>query len=196
MKMPNAYSISLRFMALALLASVMTSCVPVEGPRGPQGPAGQDGNANIWSITYSALESDWYDVGTPGTEGYFLALDLDVPEIDQLVVNNGLVLVYYRPDTQSPWFALPYTVINHNPEYIEKLDMTYDLGFVGLQSKATDLNATPFAGDFRVIVADAFPVGKTTLDFSNYEVITDLLGLEESNNIDRPIQKHGGEEMD
>ncbi len=174
-------TLAFRLLTLTLFAAVMSSCI---GPRGPQGPPGrdgrdgQDGNANVWSINYLALENDWYDVGTPGQDGYYLALDLDVPEIDNIIVNSGVVMVYFRETETSPWVALPYTFISHNPEYIEKLDFMYDLGFVGMQSQASDREATPYAGTFRVIVADGVPIGKTDIDWTDYEVVSEYLSLE------------------
>ena len=172
---------------VALTAVFLSSCF--RGPQGPIGPQGQDGlngrdgldgNANVISINYAADPSHWYDVGTPGEDDYFMALDLDVPEITQDIVDNGLVLVYYRADTQDPWTALPYTIVSHNPDYIEKLDFIYDLGFVGMQSQASDRNATAYEGIFRVIVATAIPVGKMEVDYSNYHEVSTLLGIYEN----------------
>ena len=185
MKIPGHLIASARLLSIAIFATLFTSCLRVEGPRGPQGPPGQDGNANIWSITYLAEEGDWFDVGTPGEDEYFLALDLDVPEITQDIVDNGVVLVYYREDEQSAWIALPYTFISHNPEYIEKLDMIYSLGFVGMQSQASDRNATPYSGYFRVVIAEAIPLGKQAFDFSQYENAVEILGLENAVEITR-----------
>lgn len=180
MKQPIVPAIT-RYLALFLFVAALSAC-RVEGPQGPPGQDGrdgQDGNANIISINYEAIESDWYDVGTPGEDDYFLALDFEVPEIDQAIVDNGLVLVYYRETGNSNWFALPYTAISHNPEYIEKMDVIYDLEFVGIQSKASDRSATPYAGIFRVIVADAVPVGKREIDYTNYTEVAEFLGITE-----------------
>lgn len=175
--------------AAALLftaAIVTTSCVRVvDGPAGPQGPAGQNGNANVISINYEVFDNNWYDVGTPGADDYFLALDLDVPEITADIVNSGLVLVYYRPDNQSPWFALPYTVISHSPSYMEKLDFIYDVAFVGMQSKASDRNASAWNGTFRIVIASGVPVGKTALDYSDYNETAAMLGIDETQQIYR-----------
>ncbi len=181
---------------IALLAISSIACTRVvdgpQGPQGPQGPPGfngRDGNANVWSINYAALDSDWYDVGVSGEDGYFLALDLNVPEIDSDILNNGLVLVYYREQESSPWTALPYTFISHNPEYIEKLDFIYDLSFVGMQSQASDRQATPYAGTFRVIVAAGIPVGKAEIDWTDYELVQEYLDLENVVQTHRRVEK-------
>ena len=191
MKIPGHLLASTRLFCMALFATLFTSCLRVQGPPGPQGPEGipgRDGNANVWSITYQAEEADWFDVGTPGADEYFLALDLDVPEITQDIVDNGIVLVYYRQDDQSPWIALPYTFISHNPEYIEKLDMIYSLGFVGMQSQASDKNATPYVGFFRVVIAEGIPLGKQAFDFSKYENAVEILGLNDAIEITRLVK--------
>lgn len=178
MKSSTFSSIS-KLSAFALVALLFSSCVGPRGPQGPPGRDGQDGNANVWSINYLALASDWYDVGTPGTPGYFLALDFDVPEIDNIVLNSGVVMVYYRETDNSPWTPLPYTFISHDPDYIEKLDFIYDLSFVGIQSQASDRQATPYEGTYRVIVADGVPVGKAEIDWTDYELVSEYLGLDE-----------------
>ncbi len=174
------YSLITRLAVLALLPILMTACVGPVGPRGQDGRDGrdgQDGNANVFSINYVVQAADWYDVGTPGTDDFFLALDLDVPEITTDIVENGLVLVYYRADANSPWLALPYTYISHNPSYLEKLDFIYDLQFVGLQSMATDKNASAWEGYFRLVIADGWPAGKVDVDQNDYEAVAEFLDI-------------------
>ena len=179
------YATTIRLALLLFLPAMLTSCVGPRGPEGPQGVPGRDGNANVISINYEAIASDWYDVGTPGTVDYFLALDLDVPEITSDIVDHGMVMVYYRPDTQSPWIALPYTYISHDPEFIEKLDFIYDLGFVGIQSQATDREAAAYEGFFRLIVASAVPVGKMEVDLTDYNAMAEFYNLTEEDQIYR-----------
>lgn len=177
------YTLLTRLATLALLPFLMTACVGPrgpEGPMGPQGPQGNDGNANVFSINYLVEAADWYDVGTPGADEYFLALDLDVPEISSDIVESGLVLVYYRADANSPWLALPYTFISHSSNYIEKLDFIYDFQYVGIQSMATDKNASAWEGFFRIVVADGWPAGKTEVDKNDYEAVASFLGIDET----------------
>lgn len=184
MKQPKTLS-SLLLSATVMLSLFLTSC-GVEGPEGPQGVPGRDGNANVISINYIAEEVDWYEVGTAGEDDFFMALDLEVPEINNDIMLDGLVLAYYRPDDQSAWIALPYTLISHNPSYVEKIDFIYDLGFVGLQSKATDKNASAYAGIFKIIVASAVPVGKkAAVDYSSYEAVAEWLNISETQTITR-----------
>lgn len=182
MKKPQLFNQIQIFSLIILSSFTLTSCIVDQGPIGPPGRDGldgRDGNAEVFSINYLAEESDWYDEGIPGEDGYFIALDLEVPEIDQDIVDNGVVLVYYRETPDNAWTALPYTYISHNPDYIEKLDMIYALEFVGIQSMASDRSANPYTGTFRVIVAPGIGLGKSSLDLTNYKAVAKQLGITE-----------------
>jgi len=147
------------------------------GVPGPPGPPGSGGAAEVFSINYSIIADDWIDEGQPGDAEFFRFIDLSVPEITDDIVNSGLVLAYYRVDGQSPWNFLPYTVINHDPEFVQVFDFTYDPGFVTLFVKATDRDGDRFEGDVRVIVAEGIPITKKEIDYSNYEEVKNLFGL-------------------
>ncbi|GAB4426906.1 MAG: hypothetical protein OHK0039_45030 [Bacteroidia bacterium] len=169
----------------AVMALFATSCV---GPRGPQGPAGQDGrdgqngrdgNYNVFSIRYEVFASDWIARGVEGQPGYYAELEISVPEITQKINDDGLVLVYYQRNTNDPWILLPYTFISSDePPFTEVLDFIYGVGFVNFKSQADDYGATAYEGIFRVLVADAIPVGKTTIDFHNFDEVARLLDLD------------------
>lgn len=170
------------FLAL-LLASGLSACTFVD--EGVPGPPGRDGNANVFSINYAVDESDWVDVGVEGEAGFFKAVDLGVPEITDDINETGLVLAYYRANSTEPWIALPFTRISHDPEYVESFDFIYDIGFVGLQSKATDLSANSYAGTVRIIIAEAIPLGKVAIDLTSYEQVAQALNLTEADQISR-----------
>jgi len=169
----------------SLLAGIMLLFAACEGPEGPigppgpPGPPGLDGNANVFSINYVIIADDWVDDGQPGDPEFFRFLDLSVPEITQDIVDNGLVLVYYRVDENERWNILPFTIINHDPPFTQVFDFTYDPGFVTLYVKATDRDGDLFEGDVRVIVAEGIPITKTEIDFSNYEEVKALFGLKD-----------------
>ncbi|MEM6768247.1 MAG: hypothetical protein AAF824_22550 [Bacteroidota bacterium] len=164
----------------------MSSCVGPEGPPGPPGFDGLDGRngqdgLSAYSVTYSMTANDWQANGAPGDEGYFLFLDIDVPEITFNIVESGLVLAYYREQEDDPWIALPYTFISHDPStnYIETLDFIYAQQYFSLKSQATDREATPFEGFVRIVVADAIPLGKTEIDLRDYDQVAAYYGLKE-----------------
>ena len=174
------------YLFLIGFAFAATACFnSLDGPQGPPGPPGidgrdgVDGNANVSSIKYSILADDWVEVGTPGENNFYLLLDLTVPEITEDINESGLVLAYFRANDQDPWTALPFTFISHDPEYTETFDFTYEIGFVTLFSKATDRGAQAFEGTVRLIVAEGIPIGKTEIDYTNFEEVAAAFGLKE-----------------
>ncbi|WNJ16953.1 hypothetical protein [Pontibacter sp. G13] len=176
MKFSTQHSVILTTLFALIGLFTFSAC---EGPRGPQGPPGLDGNFNVFSIYYNLQENDWIERGTAGAPGFFLEVELDVPEIDQIVVDDGIVLVYYRAQASDPWIFLPYTFIGaDNPNFIEVFDFIYGDGFVNMKSQGDDFNATRYSGTVRVIVADGIPINKQAIDYSNYEETVAFLGLE------------------
>lgn len=182
----------LRWSLMLALVAAFSSCVGPRGPEGLPGPPGRDGlngrdgNWNVLSIRYEVFASDWLANGTQGVPGYYLELEFEVPEITQDIAEDGLVLVYYRAQAGDPWILLPYTFISSDdPPFTEVLDFIYGQGFVNFKSQADDYGATPYEGTFRVIVADAIPVGKTALDYRNYEEVAAYYDLDRATEIYR-----------
>lgn len=175
---------SLRWSLLLAIFAAFTACV---GPRGPEGPPGRDGlagrdgrdgNFNVISIRYEVFADDWLVSGIQGEPGYFLELEFEVPEITNDIAEDGVVLVYYRAQAGDPWILLPYTFISSDdPPFTEVLDFIYGPAFVNFKSQANDFGATPYEGTFRVIIADAIPVGKTALDYRNFEEVAAFFDL-------------------
>jgi len=63
------------------------------------------GNADVSSIEFVVLTSDWFPIGTEGTPGYGFAVDLDFPEITDNVVQNGMATLYIK--TGDAWAPVP-----------------------------------------------------------------------------------------
>ncbi len=107
---------------LMLISMVLLSCSAEDGedgdtgPQGPPGADGLDGNANVVSGTVELQNSDWlwnsnYSINTSITSistWFTRYVDLMVPEIDQAIDNEGLVLVYFRFLPQDGWRPLPF----------------------------------------------------------------------------------------
>ncbi len=172
--------------ALFFLASCEGDVGPVgpvgpPGPQGPSGPQGPAGESATFSIKFSVFSTDWSSVGEVGDDGHFLFLNIEVPEITADIVENGIVLVYYRANDVDPWFFLPFTEVNNvaGEEFIEVLDYIYGLGFVELRSIANDRGSTAFEGTFRIIVAQATPLEKKGIDYSDYDAVMELFGISE-----------------
>ena len=128
-----------------------------QGPQGPQGPAGpagqngapgqngQDGNANVQnflllnkSVTLTGLTR------------------LSIPAITQDVVDQGLVLVYFRvTGSGNVYYALPYS------ENDRALSVSnFGVGYVDVKA-----NFTASGLDFRVVVIKGTSI--TTLSFTH-----------------------------
>lgn len=178
------------FILVVGVSFLFTACEGPVGPPGPPGFDGIDGNANVFSIKYDIVDADWLASGNPGEDGYFLFLDLVVPEITPDIVESGLVLAYYRQDDNSAWLALPFTEIitEAGNEFTEVFDFIYDRELISLRSIATDRNATAYVGTVRVIVADGIPIARKgqgvsntsdDIDWRNYEEVMAYFGLEE-----------------
>ena len=175
MKFPRIFTL------IAVLALAFAAC---EGPIGPAGPPGLDGFDGIdgvqaSSIQYEVIATDWQDVGLPGEDGFFRALDLSVPEITQSIEESGLVLVYYRSLDEDPWTFLPLTFVSHSPAFTEVFDFVYETGFVTLLSSSTDRDGTAYEGTVRIIVAPGVPVTKKAINFHNYEEVKEIFGLKD-----------------
>ncbi len=90
-------------MALLITLLVGSSCTINEsGPVGPPGPIGDPGNANVETIYFS------FSYASQDIRGEYSEAAIYMPEIDQAVLDNGVVLAYHE---KSPEFfqALPYT---------------------------------------------------------------------------------------
>lgn len=97
-----------------------------QGPAGPAGPQGPTGNANVkativtvksnqwlWNATY------WYSHITNGAVGVFTRYaDIDEPLITDDILNEGMVLVFFRLYAQSTdWVPLPFLFQAFNNQY-------------------------------------------------------------------------------
>jgi hypothetical protein len=68
------------------------------------------GNADMSTIDFIVYESDWIEYGTFGVAGYGFAVDLEMPEITENVVNNGMVSLYMK--SGESWLPVPVNFYN------------------------------------------------------------------------------------
>jgi hypothetical protein len=182
--------------ASLLMAALLLVLAGCEGPQGPPGRDGFDGRNGRdgldaplpLSIRYTVLAEDWLANGTDGQPGYFLEVELPVPEITQSIVDDGMVLVYYQAQAGDPWLFLPYTFISSDaPPFTEVLDFIYGFEFVNMKSQANDFGATPYEGTFRVVVAPAEPVNKAPIDYTDYDSVAEFFDLDPAKEIVRDL---------
>ncbi|MCX7547822.1 hypothetical protein OS188_07645 [Xanthomarina sp. F1114] len=103
-----------KYLVLALFVAFSFACSPEDGEPGPQGPAGidgvdgadgtdgtdgTDGNANV-------IYSSWFgpDGQTFISNGYisYAEFEVNVPELTNDIINNGVVLVYAKLSNYVP----------------------------------------------------------------------------------------------
>ena len=166
---------------LAILMAFM-ACEGPEGPQGLQGPQGPQGlqgvpgapGVNIVGITYEAevdfsAEEDWGVV-------------LEFPEE---LVESDVVLTYILWDVveERPiWRALPQTIFFPEGPLVYNFDFsTVDIRLFleGTVDPATLEEVWTQGQIFRVVVVPSdFPDSR--IDWTNYEAVTKMLGIKES----------------
>lgn len=161
--------------ALALLLSIVA--LGCEGPVGPPGPPGYD--ANVGSFTFE------FDIDDVVINGNVASAQYDVPSITASVVEDGAVLVYFRD--QNTWTALPYTYGVESPDlpavdYTVSFGYAFDRQFLELfyeaSTDAVDLTEQPDRL-IKVVVIDGVGLGKTGVDWRDYEAVRNYFGLPE-----------------
>lgn len=157
-------------LAMAICMSFIQGC---EGPMGPQGPQGQDGGL----IAASAFELGGVNFTSGNnyqvTEPYgFEILPYDV------------VLVYILWETDNGkdvWRLLPQTVFFNDGAFQYNFDFTEDNVRIFLDGEidfATLDQSWLRDQVFRIVVAPADNVGR--LDYSDYDAVTKMLGIGDS----------------
>lgn len=110
--------ISIKNIAIAIIAATLiSSCTkePNTAPAGPIGPRGAyglngangangaNGNANVSSRTYTLTATDW-----GSTSSYFYATIIDTC-ITQAIQDSGTIQIFMSYDAGTIWNALPLT---------------------------------------------------------------------------------------
>lgn len=158
----------LLMLAIAISIVVVQGC---EGPMGPQGPQGQDGGL----IVASAFELEGVDFNDGNNYEIWEDYGFDVLPYD-------VVLVYILWDTDGTeiWRLLPQSiylpggVLQYNFDFTRvdvRIFLQGTVNFSTLETIWTDDQT------FRVVVAPADNVGR--IDYSDYDAVTQMLGLED-----------------
>ena len=145
-----------------------------QGDPGPQGPQGEEGNANVKSYTYSISGTDW-----SAFSGITKTANLTVPAIDQDIVDNGAVHVYWG--TGGGYRALPFTFLVSTGG-LRSLFYLYTAGNVELEYKEQGISGGPstftYNGTFKVVVVEG-KAGKNSPDINwdSYEEVAKFYGF-------------------
>ena len=97
------------------------------GPQGPTGPQGPAGTANVFTDTFTLVNSQWlynsaYVYSTPGggyTEYFTRYHDQAFSKVTKGVLDTGMVLVYFTPNMTdtNQWSPLPYSFLAFGSAY-------------------------------------------------------------------------------
>lgn len=165
------------FSILTLIGIVaFQACEGPEGPIGPQGPQGIEGEPGV------NIVSEVFEVTTDfSSENEFQA----VFEFDPVLVESDVVLAFIEWERagQTPiWRALPQTVFfeegvlmyNYdftNADFRLFLDGPLDYSLLGPEWREDQ--------KFRIVVVPGDFAGNR-IDLTNYEAVTEMLGIEEA----------------
>jgi len=147
-----------------------------EGPIGPQGPAGQDGVDGI-TIVGEAFE---VEVDFNEANDY-----KEVYEFDPEIFDSDVVLIYiqWEQDNGTPiWRPLPQTVFFQEGVLMYNYDFTrFDFsvfldGPLDYSLLGDDWTQNQL---FRVVIVPADFSTTNRIDYSDYDAVTKMLGIEE-----------------
>lgn len=177
-----------RPLLLAATAAVLLLAGCDDGPVGPVGPPGPPGpGTDVYAVSFD------FFLDAAGRDGLVYSEQYDVPGINQNVVRDGAVLVYYR--FAGTWTAMPYAVSVEAPDdpprvdYAATLGYAYDTGFLEVFVEAsTDddavweaLETSPLFEEtlpMKAVIIEGIPLGKVGVDVSDYEAVARRFGLD------------------
>jgi len=140
--------------------------------KGEVGPQGPEGNANVFSKTFSPSNITWTSLTEYGTN--YKVADLSIPEITSDIVTNGSVLVYSELIfSGQTWTPLPVSYLELG---ITKF-VSYGVktGSVRLRYSLSNNTVPPNPGiEFRVVYMSAkelVAAKQNNVDLSSYQQV-------------------------
>jgi hypothetical protein len=129
------------------------------------------GNTNIFSKTLTVYGSQWYFVDPT------YVVDIPVAEINQSIMDNGAVMVYYR-NGYGEWQALPNTFPVAST-YASVYAFSYWNGFVSLYKTDTDLiTLAPTDMDVKIVVLSLKSMMENQdVNWNNYSEVSSRFNL-------------------
>jgi len=116
-----------------------------QGPQGVQGPTGQIGpqgaaGAGISVIlNFSVPTTSWQNQGTLNQFGFNRFFNASISQINQNIINNGIVLAYYSMGTNGTvFFPLPYVAQTNTSNVSEYLDFKFSLNNITVSNYRTN----------------------------------------------------------
>lgn len=118
-----------KYFLLAFFVTFNLACSTEDGEQGPQGESGEDGNANVIIKTVESVT--W-------TNGSYLGVpssifEINDTDINQNVIDNSLILVYFQLFGEDIWYPMTYSFTNSDGDN-EVITYTYSLNKLTLYS--------------------------------------------------------------
>ncbi len=190
---------SKQLLTVILLISFVMSCSPEDGDIGPEGPQGPQGEQGIpgpegeqgeqgETGTANVIYSEWIPSGfaSPITDD-FDQFELDVPQLNEVLQDSGVILVYARRSTLI--YPIPITFFGSLDENYNWRLLTTNDDIIAVRVNSTDggVIGEPFLNDeYRYVL---IPGGQeaesgrsmSTQDYQNmsYEEIAQLFNIED-----------------
>jgi hypothetical protein len=149
-----------------------------QGTQGAQGPVGPAGSVTLSASPWVKITDTMWVVNQDST--YFLVSREDA-NITQPVLEKGLVMAYYRNvGRESVVFSIPSVTNELALGFFMRVlnnrgTMNFDMSFFEPRKTPIDFDL-----EFRWIIVPPNPGGRLkTLDWSNYELVRQELGLSE-----------------
>ena len=146
----------------------LSSCTGPVGPPGAPGPRGFDGNANVYAFNYFVEPFDWVENGLPGSPNSGFYSSFALPELDDIIFEDGAILVYMFDGA----LQIPLPNISTENGYQTIYDYTLLLGEIDFWVRETDNQTVAPQNqiEYKVILIDGF--------FKNHETLKEM-SLEE-----------------
>ena len=161
-----------KLILIAFAAVLMTGCAE-DGDPGAQGPAG---NANVKSFSFSTTPGSWIASGTPGTNDCVKYLELNISEITQSILDDGMVLVYW--ETGGYYVQMP-VILPIDPTQSINLFYASTLGKVEVDLQLNTLqtpNTASLNWEFKVVVASGINrITHPEINWKDYNSVKKLI---------------------
>lgn len=115
------------------------------------------GNADMSTVEFKVLNTDWVEYGEPGIAGHGFAVDLNFPELTNNVIQNGLVSLYMK--SGDAWISVPVYFYYQNGDVLYQGGFFYRMaqGVFSIDYYESDFKTeNPGTQNFRLVIVQPF----------------------------------------
>ncbi len=159
------------WIALLVALVALAGCLSQKGDPGPAGATGAQGSQGPQGVpgTANVIYSSWFYSSPWNLYGSLWISANNASLITQTVLDQGVVIAYYRPSATGPVYPLP-TPGEPQLNFYTGLGMLYLTG---------DGSVPLSAFQYRyILIPGGLPSGRTTtVDYSDYESVVEFYGI-------------------